>query len=82
LAVVQGHNCWCGDYIPFEAAQVDVGKCNNICPGFPSDTCGGDGLYGYMLLDVQPAGTIDPGSSTIPTPTVSSLTSASSASLA
>ncbi|KAI3318376.1 hypothetical protein HD806DRAFT_549226 [Xylariaceae sp. AK1471] len=69
LAIVQAHDCWCSDYIPNTSAQVDVGKCSNTCPGWMPDTCGGDGVYGYILLDKQPSGTADASSSTTPTPT-------------
>ncbi|KAI8633376.1 hypothetical protein F5Y19DRAFT_471650 [Xylariaceae sp. FL1651] len=68
LAIVQDHDCWCSNYVPNDSTQVDIGKCHNACPGWTPDTCGGDGLYGYILLDTKPSGTADAGSSTAPTP--------------
>ncbi|KAI1342362.1 hypothetical protein F5Y15DRAFT_372430 [Xylariaceae sp. FL0016] len=57
FAIVQDSNCWCSNYVPDSDDQVDTGECDTQCPGYPSDTCGGDGLYGYMQLDVNPSGT-------------------------
>ncbi|KAI0387659.1 hypothetical protein F5Y04DRAFT_9266 [Hypomontagnella monticulosa] len=64
FAVIQDSQCWCSDYEPAKSAQVEVSKCSKGCPGFPSDTCGGDGLWGYMSLDKKPSGTKGSGSST------------------
>lgn len=64
FAVVQGENCWCSDYEPADSIQTDTSNCNTSCPGFPEDTCGGDGLWGYMALGKEPAGTKGAGSST------------------
>ncbi len=64
FAVVQGSNCWCSDYEPDSSVQTDVSDCNTSCPGFPSDTCGGDGLWGYMAMGKEPSGTKGAGSST------------------
>ncbi|KAI0158863.1 hypothetical protein BJ166DRAFT_316077 [Pestalotiopsis sp. NC0098] len=55
FAIVQNKNCWCSDYVP--GTTVDTSECNTNCPGYPSDTCGGDGLYGYIGLSKEPAGT-------------------------
>lgn len=57
-AILQGNNCWCSNYAPYD--QVDVGNCNVNCPGFPSEKCGNEaeGLYGYYVLDIQPSGTL------------------------
>ncbi|KAI2781982.1 hypothetical protein F4815DRAFT_443898 [Daldinia loculata] len=62
FAIVQDDECWCSDYVPDEATQVDTDKCDSGCPGFPSDTCGGDGLWGYMSLVHKPSGTKTVGS--------------------
>jgi hypothetical protein len=56
-AIVQGEDCWCSNYTPDSSSQVDTSKCNSECPGYPSDTCGADGLYGYMALSSSPSGT-------------------------
>ncbi|KAI1142275.1 hypothetical protein F5Y05DRAFT_409421 [Hypoxylon sp. FL0543] len=57
FAIVQGKECWCSDYVPDKTDQVDVSKCSEPCPGFTSDTCGSDQLYGYISLAKEPAGT-------------------------
>ncbi|KAI2469364.1 hypothetical protein F4781DRAFT_394530 [Annulohypoxylon bovei var. microspora] len=62
-AVVQDSDCWCSNYTPEESTTVDTTKCSQDCPGFPSDTCGGDGLYGYISLSKDATGTKGSGSS-------------------
>ena len=56
FAVVQGKTCWCSNYIP--ASQEPIGQCQNNCPGFPSDKCGGNDLFGYIALSKSPSGTL------------------------
>ncbi|KAH7030860.1 uncharacterized protein B0I36DRAFT_362665 [Microdochium trichocladiopsis] len=56
FAVIKDSNCWCSDYLPASSIQVNTNKCNKPCPGFPSDTCGGDGVWGYIKLSAQPSG--------------------------
>lgn len=63
-AVVQDSDCWCSNYTPDDSTTEDTTKCSSSCPGYPSDTCGGDGLYGYMSLSKEPSGTKGSGSST------------------
>ncbi|KAI0876877.1 hypothetical protein GGS24DRAFT_498501 [Hypoxylon argillaceum] len=63
FAIVQAHDCWCSDYVPATSAQVDTDECNDACPGWKYDTCGAQGLYGYIALDAAPSGTAD-GAST------------------
>ncbi|OIW28461.1 hypothetical protein CONLIGDRAFT_632742 [Coniochaeta ligniaria NRRL 30616] len=63
LAIVHGDSCWCSNFVPSKGVQVATSQCNTACPGFPDDVCGGDGLYGYMLLQNQPSGTIGTGQS-------------------
>ncbi|OAA57036.1 Carbohydrate-binding WSC [Niveomyces insectorum RCEF 264] len=58
-AVIQENHCWCSDYTPDESKQASTSECSFQCPGFPNDTCGGDGLYGYMTLNKKPSGTLD-----------------------
>ncbi|KAI0848274.1 hypothetical protein F5Y00DRAFT_238713 [Daldinia vernicosa] len=62
FAIVQDEECWCSDYVPDEATQVDTDECDTACPGYPSDLCGGDGLWGYMSLNNEPSGTKSGGS--------------------
>lgn len=57
FSVVKGDDCWCSDYVPDESTQVDTSECNTQCPGYPDDTCGGNGLWGYMAQAKDPAGT-------------------------
>ncbi|KAK8127567.1 hypothetical protein PG984_008675 [Apiospora sp. TS-2023a] len=57
FAIVQGPNCWCSDVEPARSVQVSTAKCNTQCPGYPDDTCGGNGLWGYMMLGKDPSGT-------------------------
>ncbi|KAF2277016.1 uncharacterized protein EI97DRAFT_306073 [Westerdykella ornata] len=57
LAIVQGNDCWCSNYLPKE--QTDVSDCNMGCPGYPDEKCGSeDGkLFGYISLNRKPSGT-------------------------
>jgi cell wall integrity and stress response component len=87
FAIVQDHNCWCSGLIPNKADQKSKSSCNKPCPGYPSDWCGGSGLYLYMQLG-NPLGTAgagatntmssssinDDGASAKPTPTVQTVT--------
>ncbi|ROW05476.1 hypothetical protein VSDG_00226 [Cytospora chrysosperma] len=57
LGVLQDSNCWCSDYVPDSGDQVDTSECDAACPGYPTDYCGGDGLYGYISLSSSPKGT-------------------------
>ncbi|KAI2637046.1 hypothetical protein GGS26DRAFT_604063 [Hypomontagnella submonticulosa] len=65
FAVIKDSQCWCSNYEPDKSVQAEVSKCSKGCPGFPSDTCGGDGLWGYMSLDKKPSGTKGTSSSTM-----------------
>ncbi|KAF7956084.1 hypothetical protein EAE96_005005 [Botrytis aclada] len=55
FAVVQGSDCWCSNYVPGTTSSSS--DCDTPCPGYPDDTCGGDGLYGYIALTLFPSGT-------------------------
>jgi len=55
-AIVKDSDCWCSDYTPATGIQISTDKCSKPCPGFPSDTCGGDGSWGYIKLSAQPKG--------------------------
>ncbi|KAJ2993132.1 hypothetical protein NUW58_g1938 [Xylaria curta] len=57
FAIVQHHECWCSNYVPAKADQVDTGKCSDTCPGWKYETCGADDLYGYIALGLAPSGT-------------------------
>ncbi|KAI1776529.1 hypothetical protein F4818DRAFT_439928 [Hypoxylon cercidicola] len=73
FSVIQDDSCWCSNYVPDESTQVDPDECNKSCSGFPSDTCGGDGLWGYIGLVKEPAGTTG-GSTSSPTSTPDPIT--------
>ncbi|KAI1434671.1 hypothetical protein GGR50DRAFT_387692 [Xylaria sp. CBS 124048] len=77
FAIVQEHSCWCSDFVPVQSSQVDTGKCDIKCPGWQPDTCGGDGLFGYIDLARVPSGTAA-GSSTSATSTPTSTSTDSS----
>ncbi|RDW64234.1 hypothetical protein BP5796_10736 [Coleophoma crateriformis] len=61
FAVLQDEGCWCSNYAP--ASTVSTSNCNTACPGYPSDMCGGDSLYGYIALTLSPSGTLGGSSS-------------------
>lgn len=69
-AITQDNSCWCSNYAPAKSTREDTDKCDTSCPGYPSEYCGGDDLYGYLSLgNVEPSGT--QGASTSSTATVS-----------
>ncbi|KAI9041377.1 WSC domain-containing protein [Aspergillus affinis] len=42
---VKAKQCWCGDKLPPTSAKVPKKECNEACPGYPSDNCGGDDVW-------------------------------------
>ncbi|KAF4463770.1 cell wall integrity and stress response component [Fusarium albosuccineum] len=72
FAITQDKLCWCSNYVPSKSTQEDTSKCDIPCPAWPSENCGGDGLYGYVSLgNILPSGTQGPSaSSTKAKPTV------------
>ncbi|KAM5369693.1 hypothetical protein ACJZ2D_008840 [Fusarium nematophilum] len=76
FAITQVNSCWCSNYVPSESTQDDVTACDIDCPAWPSEKCGGDGLYGYVSLgNVLPSGTRGPSSSATeaPSPTTAAI---------
>ncbi|KAJ4326275.1 Cell wall integrity and stress response component 4 [Fusarium piperis] len=64
FAITQDKLCWCSNYVPSQSTQEDTSKCDIPCPAWPSENCGGNGLYGYVALgNVLPSGTQGPSSS-------------------
>jgi cell wall integrity and stress response component len=62
FAIVLAKNCWCSNLIPNPADQKPLVDCQNPCPGYPTDYCGGDGLFGYMeAAGATPTGTAPAG---------------------
>ncbi|KAI0840891.1 hypothetical protein F5Y06DRAFT_294163 [Hypoxylon sp. FL0890] len=68
FAIVQDKECWCSNYVPDETDQVNVSQCSEPCPGYTSDTCGGDQLWGYISLTMEPSGTTGGSSSSTSSP--------------
>ncbi|ESA43037.1 uncharacterized protein NCU06981 [Neurospora crassa OR74A] len=65
FAVVWQKSCWCTNVVPNSANTVSSKQCSNPCPGYPSDWCGGDSLYGYLkITGIKPSSTAAPASST------------------
>ncbi|KAI9733536.1 MAG: hypothetical protein M1834_003137 [Cirrosporium novae-zelandiae] len=80
FAILQAKGCWCSNYAPSDT--VKTSKCDDACPGYPSDTCGNsdEGLYGYISLTLSPSGTQGASSSTSTTTSDTSSSSTSSTS--
>ncbi|KAI0172072.1 hypothetical protein GGR52DRAFT_573215 [Hypoxylon sp. FL1284] len=68
FSVLQDDSCWCTNYIPDKTTQVGADKCDTDCHGYPSDKCGGNGLWEYIALDMEPSGTLGGSSSKTPAP--------------
>jgi cell wall integrity and stress response component len=39
MALTDGENCWCGDYIPPESAKTNNGSCDTECGGTKDYKC-------------------------------------------
>lgn len=61
LAILQWKTCWCSNLIPNPKDRDSVSSCENPCPGYPDDYCGGNKLYGYIELSKNGIGTAAPG---------------------
>lgn len=74
LAIVQGYNCWCSNYLP--AKQVSVSECNLPCYGFPEEQCGSPSakLFGYINLPRKPSGTLTPSKKAVQVSTIPPIT--------
>ena len=63
FAVVWQKSCWCTNTVPNSADTVSAKQCSNSCPGYPTDWCGGDSLFGYLkITGVKPSSTAAPAS--------------------
>ncbi|KAL6826421.1 hypothetical protein V8C40DRAFT_215068 [Trichoderma camerunense] len=81
FSITQQNSCWCSNYYPDKTTQVDVKECNDPCPAWPSENCGGPGLYGYILLnEVAPSGTKTAPPTSTPTQSTTDSSSFSSSS--
>lgn len=56
FAIVQDNLCWCSNYAP-GADKESTSKCNTKCPGYPTEMCGGNDLFGYIKLEKPVVGT-------------------------
>ncbi|KAJ3522413.1 hypothetical protein NM208_g12870 [Fusarium decemcellulare] len=71
FAITQDKLCWCSNYVPSKSTQEDTSKCDIPCPAWPSENCGGDGLYGYVSLgNILPSGTQGPSASSTKCPAI------------
>ena len=50
---LQGDKCVCVDKLP-AAAPLSDDQCDQPCPGFVADICGGKGEKGWTILDTKP----------------------------
>lgn len=87
VAITQNYYCWCSNDVPEDT--VLLSECDTGCPGYSQEEdCGGDGVYGYVIL-LQPLSTVgELSTSTLPLtlltltlPLASSLTLSRSSSL-
>lgn len=60
--IVQYSNCWCSNYAP--SSTVSLSNCDEECPGYPSNSCGGDGFFTYYLFQ-QASGTMNSSGSLV-----------------
>lgn len=72
-AALQGNQCFCGIGLPLVSDRVAEERCSFMCPGYPTEMCGGEGVY--TVLITSPNG--DGGSSSLTSvATMSSLSGA------
>lgn len=45
VAASQAEDCYCGAEYPAENTMVDDAECNEPCPGYPNESCGGIDAY-------------------------------------
>lgn len=67
FAITQDKLCWCSNYAPSKSSQEDISKCDKTCPAWPGEFCGGDGVYGYVPLEIEPSGSRGPSPSSTKT---------------
>jgi cell wall integrity and stress response component len=51
FAMSEGDACWCGDELPALSDKVDKSECDTSCVGFPSNICGGNGLWSVYTTE-------------------------------
>ncbi|OJJ48386.1 hypothetical protein ASPZODRAFT_1581737 [Penicilliopsis zonata CBS 506.65] len=60
FGILLDKNCWCSNYAPASSTTTNVSKCDDECPGYPSDHCGNAAktLYAYIAMSShEPSGT-------------------------
>ncbi|KAF4997887.1 hypothetical protein FGRMN_3526 [Fusarium graminum] len=67
FAITQDKLCWCSNYAPVKSVQDNLNKCDHTCPAWPGEFCGGDGVYGYVELEIAPSGSRGPSPSSTKT---------------
>lgn len=54
VAITQNYDCWCLNDVPDDTVSLD--NCDIGCPGYSDqENCGGNGYYGYVILDTPSA---------------------------
>ncbi|KAI0965579.1 hypothetical protein F4678DRAFT_331345 [Xylaria arbuscula] len=73
-------NCYCGTKLPSENDLLDDSKCNEPCPGYDPQACGGLGAYTVYNTGVQVnVAVVDDGTTSSSTTTTSAPTSTTAA---
>jgi cell wall integrity and stress response component len=69
FGIIQNKNCWCSNLIPHRDDRKPLEDCEDPCPGFPTDFCGGDGVFAYLeAAGATPTGTAPPGGTATKSP--------------
>ncbi|THW17938.1 WSC-domain-containing protein [Aureobasidium pullulans] len=45
MAMSNGNECWCGNTLPPKSSLQSDSECSTTCVGYPSDMCGGNGVW-------------------------------------
>ncbi|GAB0132404.1 hypothetical protein EsDP_00000842 [Epichloe bromicola] len=53
LAAMHGGQCWCGYALPPKKDLVEDSKCNEPCPAYPPEACGGIDSYSIYNVGLQ-----------------------------
>ncbi|KAJ6087291.1 hypothetical protein N7467_006205 [Penicillium canescens] len=76
-ALTRGNMCYCGDTLPSQSAKVDDDKCDQMCIGWPSDSCGGKDTFTVYWITKDDAENNSPeNSSTTAAPTAATAATA------
>ncbi|KAJ5766816.1 uncharacterized protein N7511_004432 [Penicillium nucicola] len=68
FALTRGNMCYCGDALPTEKVNDD--KCNQVCPGWPAESCGGNDTFSvYQIIGENAPDSASDGASTTAAPT-------------